>query len=168
MKVDIKKALEGNYLKDRYSNGAIESQRIEGIPFISFPFEVKDLKKKYLSWVLIDYDSNPIVGFSWIHWLVSNYAATEEIEENLLNQENYLRGVNSFSSPVAGIKNEDIIHNYGGPTPPDKDHKYTFIVYAHDEKLNLEKCFYLNQLYDELNKIDYDRCEISFWGKFVK
>ncbi len=159
------------YLVDRYSKYCIDNEKIEGIPYINFPFEINDIHEefKYLSWILLDHDSNPVVQFSWIHWLVSNYPIEEKsvsIPENLKNTlVEYTKGVNSFAGPVTNIKNEDIILNYGGPTPPDKDHLYTLAVYSHDKKLNLEDGFYYNNLLMELEKVNYEKDSIKILSR---
>lgn len=61
-----------------------------------------------------------------------------------------IQGQNSFASPLAGSCNPKVIHQYCGPTPPDKDHAYTLTVYALDTELNLQQGFYMNQLYQEM------------------
>lgn len=149
---------ENGYLIDKYSKYAESNQTIEGIPYINFPFEVtlSNPKYKYISWVLIDHDANPVVNFSWIHWLVANYMVTNgeaSVPQLLVDSAlNYTGGTNSFAGPLTNIKGEQVVYNYGGPTPPDTAHVYTLYVYAHQHELNLSKRFFYNDLLNELEK----------------
>lgn len=149
----------GTYLADKYSKYANKENLIEGVPYINFPFSIENANDyKYLSWILIDHDANPVVNFSWIHWLVGNYEITnsyEHIPELLVNSnKQFNKGHNSFSCPLTNIKDENVYLNYGGPTPPDCDHTYTLEVWGHNKKLNISDGFYYNQLITELEKID--------------
>lgn len=158
---------EGNYLLDKYSKYASEEYKIEGVPYINFPFEIENIEEdnKYLSWILIDHDSNPVVNFSWIHWLVANYKIESNlasIPEHLCNTNKpYIKGNNSFSCPLANIKDEKVYLNYGGPTPPDKDHNYTLVVYAHNAKLDVNDGFFYNDLLDCLEQTTYKVASIK-------
>ncbi|MBD5075012.1 YbhB/YbcL family Raf kinase inhibitor-like protein, partial [Xanthomonas citri pv. citri] len=67
-------------------------------------------------------------------------------------QDLMIQGQNSFASPLAGSNDPKVIHQYCGPTPPDKDHAYTLTVYALDAELNLQPGFYLNELYQEMKE----------------
>lgn len=168
MKIELNNAiLEGNYLLDKYSKYAKEEDKIEGIPYINFPFSVEDINEdnKYLSWILIDHDSNPVVNFSWIHWLVGNYEIENDfalVPEHLCNtSKSYIKGNNSFSCQLANVKDEKIFLNYGGPTPPDKDHNYTLVVYAHNTKLDINDGFFYNNLLDCLKHSKYQESSIK-------
>lgn len=172
MKIKIENILKEGILLDKYSDGASAEERIEGVPYINFPFEVETKENyKYLSWVLVDHDSNPVVNFSWLHWVIANYEldTTTKVEENLVNStKKYVGGTNTFASPLAKIKDKKVIYNYGGPTPPDKTHIYTLQVYAHNEKLNLTEGFYLNDLYQELTGKILEQDEIQIPAKCFK
>ncbi len=161
MNIKFDKDIYNNeYLADKYSKYCEGSNKIDGVPFVNFPFHVDDISDeyKYLSWTLIDHDSNPVVNFSWIHWLVANYEISDRqttIPESMYEKKaDIVRGNNTFSSPLANIKNEDIYLGYGGPTPPDKDHIYTLVVYAHDEKLDLSDGFFYNDLLKSIEKVN--------------
>lgn len=163
MNIKFDKEIYSNqYLADKYSKYSCESNLVQGVPFINFPFKVEEIKPeyKYLSWVLIDHDANPVVNFSWIHWLVANYqveSAVTVIPEMVYDTEKKLtRGNNSFSSPLANIQDQKIYLGYGGPTPPDKDHVYTLELYAHEEELDLTDGFFYNQLLTQLDKTDFE------------
>jgi len=61
----------------------------------------------------------------WVHWIVFNIPATiTEIKEGQ-NPEGVL-GKNTGGKKA-----------YGGPCPPDREHRYFFKLYALDTKLNL-------------------------------
>lgn len=163
MKIKFDKAIyEEEYLVNKYSKYADEEYKSEGIPFVNFPFNVEEVgtKNKYLSWILIDHDSNPVVNFSWIHWLVANYeldSSFVSIPELLYKAEKqYTRGNNSFSCPLANVSDKKVYLNYGGPTPPDKDHVYTLKVYAHPQKLDVSDGFFYNELITELEKSSFE------------
>lgn len=154
-----KETCNNDYLADKYSKYADNNLKIDGVPYVNFSFTVEDLdlEDKYLSWVLLDHDSNPVIQFSWIHWLVANYQVSSQFEtipELLVEScKQYIGGKNSFYSPLASVTNEKVCLNYGGPTPPDKDHVYTLVVYAHEEKLHLRDGFYYNQFLNGLDGI---------------
>ena len=64
----------------------------------------------------------------WDHWVVFNLSPlTKEIQEN--------------STPTEDVvgKNTGGKNSYGGPCPPDKEHRYFFKLYALDEKLALKE-----------------------------
>lgn len=172
MKININKNVYNNgYLANKYSKYAEDKFRIDDIPYVNFPFEVQNIKDdyKFISWVLLDHDSNPLVQFSWIHWLVSNYKVEKEntkIPELLLKSGKvYAKGINSFAGPLTNVNNKDIVYNYGGPTPPDKDHVYTLEVYAHDNELNLKDGYYYNEFVEQLEKVDYEKGIIKILAK---
>lgn len=159
------------YLADKYSKYAADNEKLEGIPYINFPFTITELEEDFnhLSWTLIDHDSNPVVQFSWIHWLVANYSTQGnqvEIAENLkMSNAIYNHGVNSFACPLAKISNPQITINYGGPTPPDKEHIYTLTVYAHNQPLNLTDGFFYNQLLEQLDKVKAVSCKVTILAR---
>ncbi len=155
-----KEIYNDGYLADKYSKYCEGIDKIDGIPYVNFPFHVEEIpdEHKYLSWTLIDHDSNPVVNFSWIHWLVANYEIDDTktvIPERVYeNKTNLVRGNNTFSCPLTNIQNEKIYLCYGGPTPPDKDHEYTLVVYAHDEKLDVSNGFFYNDLLKSIKKVN--------------
>ncbi|ATH93242.1 YbhB/YbcL family Raf kinase inhibitor-like protein [Bacillus glycinifermentans] len=143
------------YLPDKYSKYADEEFKREGNPVVSFPiaFEHIPAGAKTLALTLIDHDAVPVCGFSWIHWTAANIPAhIGELPENASDerQDLMVQGQNSFASPLAGLKNPKIIHQYCGPMPPDQDHIYTLTVYALDDALDLQAGFYLNDFYQSI------------------
>ncbi|MGL4590147.1 MAG: YbhB/YbcL family Raf kinase inhibitor-like protein [Mycoplasmatales bacterium] len=165
MKIIVEKATTNNVLFDKYTKHCSIPEQIEGVPFISFPFEVQDCTTKYISWVLIDHDSYPVVHFSWIHWLVAN-VTERNIPENFSQLDDlHDRGFNSFASPLMEVAAHDLISGYGGPMPPDKDHNYSLIVYGHDQKLELESPFHFNQFLKQLETKSIEKHEIQVIGR---
>ncbi|MBS9334627.1 YbhB/YbcL family Raf kinase inhibitor-like protein [Fructobacillus sp. M1-13] len=137
------------YLPDQYSKHAPEEYRKEGVPVCSLPIELEDLPKgtKDLAVVFIDYDAVPVCGFPFIHWLATGFGAVTNVPEDAARLDKSLcQGSNSFSSKFYPEHAESIVQGYAGPMPPDKDHNYTLTVYALDQKLDLSKGFYLNEL----------------------
>ncbi len=147
------------YINAIHSKQADTNQCVEGVPYINFSFTVDDIDPdhNYLSWVLIDYDSNPVVQFSWLHWVIGNFKIENKSNINIpINLQStklkYTSGINSFASPLTNISDPRVCLNYGGPTPPDCTHNYTLHVFSHEHKLDLQTGFYYNQLRNELSK----------------
>lgn len=154
MKIKVK--TQNNYLSDKYTKYASEELKRSGIPYVSFPIEFEDIpsETKSLALTFIDYDAVPVCGFPWIHWIVANIPGNiTELSENASEKKEFaiVQGQNSFASPLGGQKDPKIVHQYGGPTPPDKDHDYTLTVYALDKNLNVSNGFYLNELLKEID-----------------
>lgn len=141
--MEIKLHLENGFLPDKYAKRATVKEA--GSAVISFPFELSGLPEgtKYLAWSLVDYDSIPVCGFAWIHWVVSDVPVTSEIPEDFSRT---YAGPQGYNSTVSKLLNEPAaVHaGYIGPTPPDKDHDYTLRVYALSDKLNLPAPYYYN------------------------
>lgn len=79
------------------------------------------------SLVLIVYDPDAPAGL-WAHWLVWNIEPnTKEIKENSAPQ-GAVQGLTNFGQSC-----------YGGPCPPDREHRYFFKLYALDCGLSLDK-----------------------------
>lgn len=95
---------------------------------INPPLNIKQIPQNTKSLVLImdDPDAMDVVGKIWVHWILWNIeSTTKEIKEN--------------SIPTGAIEGKTDFGEigYGGPAPPDKEHKYIFKLYALDNKLNL-------------------------------
>jgi Raf kinase inhibitor-like YbhB/YbcL family protein len=70
----------------------------------------------------------------WVHWLVWNMPAdTKSIPENTMAPG--ITGTNTRGN-----------QNYGGPCPPDREHRYFFKLYALDTTLDLETSANKDQL----------------------
>lgn len=156
MKIRIE--LENGYLPKKYSKYAEEEYKYKDNPIVSFPVIFEDIPANTKSFALtvIDFDAVPVCGFPWIHWIVCDIPGNiTELPENISihNTFDIMQGKNSFASDFLGETDPELVCHYVGPTPPDKDHKYTVDVYALDcDTLHLDNGFYLNDLYDKMEK----------------
>lgn len=139
---------ENNILPDAYAKKA--TVQVKGNAVISFPFTIEDVpeKTKSFAWTFVDYDSIPVCGFAYIHWVVANVrAGVTDIPEDFSRVDTkHTRGKNSLVSKFLNEDYSDINDGYMGPYPPDKDHIYTLTVYALDCDLPLSDGFYMNDL----------------------
>ncbi|PRX29914.1 hypothetical protein BX659_108127 [Orenia metallireducens] len=166
----LKVLREDNYLPDKYSKYAKEEYKYKENPSVSFPIKFIDKPEgtKTLALTLIDYDSIPVCGFAWIHWSACNIPGNiDYLPENISvgNSLNLVQGKNSFASPFVGEKDTNIIERYTGPTPPDKDHKYTLTVYALDCSLKLTDGYFLNEFRDKIKNHILDSAEIELLSR---
>lgn len=101
---------------------------------ISPPLEISNIPKNVKSLALI-MDDPDIPDFAkekfkvkvWDHWIVWNIPPeTKEIHEG--ENPKGILGVNTRGNLA-----------YGGPCPPDKEHRYFFKLYALDTRLNLKQ-----------------------------
>lgn len=115
-------------------NGKIDSQygmygKCEnGVPTRSIPIKIKSKPKGTKYYAIYMYD--PDAG-NFCHWTAVNIKAkNKNIKANASkkNKPKMVQGMNDFSKI-----------GYGGPTPPDKTHKYVIKVYALKSKVNLKK-----------------------------
>jgi Raf kinase inhibitor-like YbhB/YbcL family protein len=102
------------------------------------PLEISDVPEeaKSLALIMDDPDVPTFVREDglWVHWLVWNIATdTKAILEN---------------TPAPGITgvNTRGNQNYGGPCPPDREHRYFFKLYALDTMLDLDATANKDQL----------------------
>ena len=159
--------LENHVIPDVYSKKS--SIQVQGNAVISFPFAVEDLPKgtQTLAWTFVDYDSIPVCGFAYIHWVVANVPADKtRIEEDFSRQDkNHLKGKNSLVSKFLETDYSAIDDSYMGPYPPDKDHIYTLTVYALDAALTLSEGFYMNDLLHAMEGHLLDKTSLDLIGK---
>jgi len=159
-----------NILPLKFGKGANKEDIKQGNPVRSFGFEVKNLPigTKYIAFTLIDYDAIPVCGFPWIHWSVTDLRTSTDsikIEENVSQTNELIQGKNSFASPFLTDDFSEIDSVFVGPTPPDKDHKYTLKVFALSEKTKLNNGFLVNELLDRVKNLALDVVEIDLIGK---
>lgn len=152
MKIEI--PTMNNMIPDCYSKFAPKDQRIDGKPSRSFPIFVTDPPKDAVSLALYfrDYDSVPVCGFTWIHWIAGNFPVGD-IPANISHNK-------SINQPIIQGKNSNIskflpedsgpVEGYTGPMPPDKVHGYTLTVYALNKRLDLKNGFWLNEFLREI------------------
>ena len=94
---------------------------------INPPLSVSEVPKRTKSIVLIVDDPDAPVGL-WVHWVVWNISQKKkEIKENTVPG-GATEGITSFGKP-----------GYGGPCPPDGEHRYFFKIYALDTDIELPR-----------------------------
>ncbi|EHJ52947.1 YbhB/YbcL family Raf kinase inhibitor-like protein [Streptococcus macacae] len=166
--MNINVPFKNNIIPDTYAKKARETNK--GYAVKSFPFEISDIPEetKSLAWTFVDYDSIPVCGFAYIHWIVANVSpTTETVPEDFARlDKDHLQGKNSLVSRFLTRDYSDMEEGYLGPYPPDKDHLYTLNVYALDKELSLKKGFYLNELLHELEDHVIEKAKIDLVGKF--
>ena len=91
---------------------------------INPPLEVTDVPQGTKSLVLVVEDPDAPNG-TWTHWVVWNIAPDADIQED--------------SRPGKQGENDFNKLEYGGPCPPDGEHRYFFKVYALDMELGHEE-----------------------------
>ena len=93
---------------------------------INPPLAFNDVPAETKSLVLIMDDPDAPMGV-WDHWIVFNIPpVVKEIKEG--NESMGVKGMTSFKKI-----------NYGGPCPPDREHRYFFKLYALDAILDLSE-----------------------------
>jgi Raf kinase inhibitor-like YbhB/YbcL family protein len=99
---------------------------------ISPPLTISDVPAHAKSLVLIvddpDVPKHLRADQNWDHWIIFNMdPATQQILETL--------------GPKSGLKGTTTYGHtrYGGPCPPDREHRYFFKLYALDIMLNLKE-----------------------------
>lgn len=139
---------DNNILPDTYAKRA--DIKIKGNAVTSFPFSIENAPEntKSFAWTFVDYDSIPVCGFAYIHWVVANVPAdVTTIAEDFSRLDNrHVHGKNSLVSKLLSEDYSAIDEGYMGPYPPDQDHIYTLTVYALDCELPLSNGFYMNEL----------------------
>ncbi len=151
--MDIHVPLDKGYLPDLYGKYAPPTAKQDGHAIISFPITFSDVPQgtKSLALTVLDWDSIPVCGFCWIHWVACNIAPDVVlIPENASRSDEvaFVQGSNSECSRfLEGRSNANLFTGYIGPRPPDKDHTYTVTAYALDAKLDLDEGFFLNELF---------------------
>ena len=145
MKVSSSAIVDGR-IQDRY--GVKGDVFVNGMPGLSMPFEISDAPEGTESFAVIfdDYDAVPVCGFCWVHWTISDLRKTSVKEGESHNGPDFTEGCNSWHS-VAGENTIEQATGYGGPAPPNCEHRYTFKIYALDTVLDLKRGFRLNELY---------------------
>lgn len=125
-----------------------------GMPTYSLPFVIEEAPEKTVSYALVleDKDAFPVSGgFSWIHWTAANITRTEVFENESQSTTDFVQGVNSWMSQQGGNQSVELSSFYGGMAPPNAPHVYELHVFALDTMLDLEKGFYMNELYHKMD-----------------
>ncbi len=118
------------------------------------PLEFSDIPEDAKSLVLIMDDPDAPVGL-WVHWLLWNISPnTTKIAENTV-PENATQGYTSFER-----------NDYGGPCPPDSEHRYFFRLYALNTTLDLDSSTEKKDLLEEIEGHVLEKAEI--YGKYAR
>lgn len=147
--MQISVPLVNGLLADEYGKYAPASAMLANHPVKSFPIHITDAPKETRSFavVLIDFDSTPVCGFTWIHWLAANIPATmTDIPANASRElkDQFIQGNNSNAGRLVN-GDPQITSGYVGPQPSDDTHDYTLTVYALDTTLPLANGYWLNE-----------------------
>lgn len=153
MKINV--VLENGLLLDKYAK--YSEFKIGGAPSMSFPIKITGVPQgaKTLALTFVDFDSIPVCGFAWKHWLAANLPADiDEIPENASQNGAFgmVQGKTDFSGAVSC--------RYGGPCPPDRTHNYTLTVFALDSALELSEGFSLDELNAKMGGHILEKAEI--------
>ncbi len=145
MKVTSKAIIDG-VIPDRY--GSKGNVFVNGIPGLSIPFDIEDAPEGTQSFAVImdDYDAVPVCGFNWLHWTICDLKRTSVVEGESHSSPDFTEGCNSWHS-IASENSVEQATGYGGPAPPDREHRYTLKIFALDTVLDLKRGFRLNELY---------------------
>jgi Raf kinase inhibitor-like YbhB/YbcL family protein len=135
-----------------------------GMPTWSLPFQIHEAPEGTVSFALLleDKDAVPVCGFSWIHWIAADITRYEIDENESQTAKDFVQGTNSRSG---ALRKQDrmAVSCYGGMAPPDQDHLYELHVFALDTKLDLEKGFYMNEMFKAMNGHILAQATISGW-----
>lgn len=152
MKVTSTGIVNGN-IEPKYGKHGTQFNA-NGMPTYSLPFKIENAPEGTISYALVleDKDAYPVSGgFSWFHWTAANIMKTELKENESQNATDFVQGVNSWTSMQGGQQSKELSSFYGGMAPPDAPHLYELHVFALDTTLNLEKGFYMNDLYKKMD-----------------
>lgn len=118
-----------------------------GMSSLSIPFTIHDSPEGTVAYAVIfdDDDAVTACGFTWVHWLISDLEKTVVEEDASRKDKSLIQGVTSWHSCAGGLTKKEAAA-YGGPAPPNGEHRYTLKVYALDRKLGLKNGFLLNEL----------------------
>ncbi|MFN3604627.1 MAG: YbhB/YbcL family Raf kinase inhibitor-like protein [Leptonema sp. (in: bacteria)] len=122
---------------------------------ISPPLEWKNFPKETKSFALIMDDPDAPVGL-WIHWVLYNIPVeVTKLPENLEKKEKVK--INTYE--LTQGKNSWPKIGYGGPCPPDKQHRYFFKLYALKEKTNFSSGLTANELESKIKNLILEKAE---------
>lgn len=151
MKISI--PTENGFLPDKYGKYAPVDEQKYAHAVCSFPITIEEVPEgtQSLALLFMDYDSTPVCGFPWIHWLMCGISPdTTLIPENASQnpQVEWVQGFNSTFHDLSSVDNDlTVAQAYIGPCPPDMDHTYTLRVYALDNEPDLSEGYFLNQFH---------------------
>lgn len=139
--------------------GAASKDKLGAMPLESIPLNWSGAPANTKSYAvtILDYDTVPILGFPWIHWIASDIAPTTTslpANASTTMAADMIQGYNSYANgfplDLVSIKGFQVprenAYHYGGMVPVNFPHKYTMKVYALDTTLNLKQGYGLNDL----------------------
>ena len=114
---------------------------------INPPLQFSDVPARAQSLVLIMDDPDAPMGM-WVHWTLWNIdPKISNFPENSVPE-----------GAVQGATNRE--NRYGGPCPPDREHRYFFKLYALDAKLDLGADAKKDELESAMNGHVLDQAEL--------
>ena len=160
--MQIKVPLDNVYNSSQYAKGA--TQTIQGKPCVSFPIEISGVptSAKTLAFCLVDWDSVPVCGLPWIHWVGANINPLTTLIPADASQSGAVkmtRGKNTLAGAAFGPLDPKISQHYTGPFPPDQPHDYTLSMFALNQKLPLKNGFWLSQMFHAMKGHVIDRAK---------
>lgn len=149
MNINVK--LNNRFLPDEYTLHSSNNNKKQDMPIKSFPIEINDTPKKTksLSLILLDDDSIPVCGFTYIHWVMANIDPKTTLIPADQSQKEIIsatKGKNSLAGKLVNITDKSLNEHYLGPKPPAGIHDYQLEIIALDKKLDLENGFWLNEM----------------------
>ncbi|MDO4960614.1 MAG: YbhB/YbcL family Raf kinase inhibitor-like protein [Eubacteriales bacterium] len=148
-------AIKDGYLDIKYGIDAPDQSNIvNGIPTVSFPFEWSGAPEGTVSYAVeyMDYDNAEDEGVIWIHWVAAGIGAdVTELPENGAKDPSIIQGHNSWSLPYGPYEElpEEARIGYGGPAP-GRRHTYELVLFALDIVPNLKQGFYYADLRSQM------------------
>ncbi|EMA30355.1 YbhB/YbcL family Raf kinase inhibitor-like protein [Haloarcula japonica] len=116
------------------------------------PLEVENVPSDAESLLLIvdDPDAEEPAGKVWDHWLIWNIPPdTGRIPEGWVPDE-ATEGQNDFGEV-----------GWGGPSPPDREHTYRFLLYALDTTLDLSQAADKDDVYDAASSHVVEKAQLN-------
>lgn len=138
-------------IQDRFGKRGTQFHA-SGMSTYSLPVEISGAPEGTVSYALFleDRDAVPVCGFSWIHWLVADLTRTKLEENESIRAKDFVQGTNSMSGRL-GSMNRYEAACYEGMSPPNTPHLYELHAYALDYLPNLQKGFYMNELFHAMH-----------------
>lgn len=115
---------------------------------ISPPLVIENVPNAAESLVLIMDDPDAPTG-TWVHWVAWNIPTqTKNIAENAIP-----------AQTVVG-RNTREVNKYGGPCPPDREHRYFFKLYAIDKVISIDPSSGKEELEKEIANHILEKAEL--------
>lgn len=167
MRVSSSGIQDNGYFADRFGKFGDQKNHFDKVTY-SIPFEIEGAPKETVSYAFFmeDKDAIPVSGFSWIHWVGANLKRTKIEENESISATDFVQGLNSWISPLAGSQSIKDSSVYGGMAPPNADHLYELHVYALDTELDLKPGFHANELFHAMKGHVLASATVEGWYRF--